>query len=181
MSLKLPQYSIIRTNRKSMAIEIRRNGEILVRIPSRVSDAAAKEFLLQHRHQVLISLQNLQARPEPPMLSHQQIIALKQKAREMLPQKAAHYARLLQVVPKHVKITSAQKRFGSCSASKGVCFSYLLMQYPQAAIDYVVLHEIAHIVHHNHSKQFYDLIAQHMPDYKQRSALLKTLAPEDEV
>lgn len=181
MSDSLLKYSIIRTDRKSMAIEIRRNGDIVVRIPNQVSDDAANGFVMQHRQKVLYSLRKLQAGPKPTVLSPQQINVLKQQARELLPQKAAYYAGLLKVEPKHIKITSAKTRFGSCSASKGICFSYLLMQYPQAAIDYVVLHEVAHIVHHNHSKQFYDLISQYMPDYKQRSSLLRTVPQEDAV
>ena len=73
-----------------------------------------------------------------------------------------------------VKITSAQKRFGSCSAKNNICFSYILMQYPIEAIEYVVVHELAHTVHHDHSKAFYALIEKYMPDYKQREKLLRT-------
>ena len=173
MQISLPQFSIIRSARRSMVIEIKRDGEILVRIPHRVSDAAAKRFVAANQEKVAKCLEKIQSLPKQTVLDPQQIKVLKKMARELLPPKAAYYAKLLNVEPKHIKITSAKKRFGSCSASHGICFSYLLMQYPQAAIDYVVLHEVAHIVHHNHSKQFYDLIKQHMPDYKQRSGLLK--------
>ena len=72
-----------------------------------------------------------------------------------------------------VKITSAQKRFGSCSGKNNICYSYILMQYPIEAIEYVVVHELAHTVHHDHSRDFYNLIAEYMPDYKQREKLLK--------
>ncbi|MCH5315350.1 MAG: M48 family metallopeptidase [Eubacterium sp.] len=47
------------------------------------------------------------------------------------------------------------------------------MLYPPEAVDYVVVHELAHIKHHNHSKSFYNLIEKYMPDYKQREKLLK--------
>ena len=47
------------------------------------------------------------------------------------------------------------------------------MRYPEAAIDYVVLHEVAHLLHHNHSPAFYRTLAQYMPDYRAREALLK--------
>ncbi|MEG1614194.1 MAG: M48 family metallopeptidase, partial [Oscillospiraceae bacterium] len=77
--------------------------------------------------------------------------------------------------PTAVKITSAEKRFGSCSGKNSLCFSYRLMQYPQDAIDYVIVHELAHIKHKNHSKNFYELIEQYMPDYKERNAILKNM------
>lgn len=79
------------------------------------------------------------------------------------------------LTPAGIKITSAEKRFGSCSAKDSLCFSYRLMLYPPDAVDYVVVHELAHIRHKNHGKQFYALIAQVMPDYKERERLLKTV------
>jgi predicted metal-dependent hydrolase len=72
-----------------------------------------------------------------------------------------------------VKITGAKKRFGSCSSQNGLCFSWRLMGYPEEAIDYVVVHELAHIAHRNHGSGFYSLVASVLPDYKARRALLK--------
>ena len=101
-------------------------------------------------------------------------MALKLKAKEIIPQKVEHFAKIMNLKPTSVKITSAQKRFGSCSGKNSLCFSYILMQYPEKAIDYVVVHELAHIVHKNHSKDFYKLIATYLPDYKERIKLLKS-------
>ena len=91
----------------------------------------------------------------------------------MLPGKVAAYARRMGVAPASVRITSARTRFGSCSAKNGLCFSWRLMQYPEAAVDYVVVHELAHIRHHDHSPAFYAFVAQFLPDYRQRAALLR--------
>lgn len=179
MPMNMLKYSILRSDRKSMVIEIRQSSEILVRVPRHVSDTQADRFVMKNQEKILMNLQKLKKRPQAVPLTQSQVAALQQKALEILPQKVAYFSRMLNVVPRHVKITSAQKRFGSCSASHGLCFSYLLMQYPDAAIDYVVLHEMAHIIHHNHSRQFYDLIAQHMPDYQQRSSLLKRISDEN--
>ena len=91
----------------------------------------------------------------------------------MLPGKVAHYAAIMGVTPTSVKITAARTRFGSCSGKNGICFSLYLMQYPEAAIDYVVVHELAHIRHHDHSPAFYAQVARVLPDYKARQCLLK--------
>ena len=72
----------------------------------------------------------------------------------------------MNIKPTGVKITSAQKRFGSCNGKNSLCFSYILMLYPDEAVDYVVVHELSHIRHHNHSKDFYKLISSVLPDYK---------------
>ena len=83
------------------------------------------------------------------------------------------------LVPQGVKITSAKTRFGSCSAKNSLCFSYLLLCYPMEAVDYVVVHELAHIRFKNHKKEFYALIEACMPDYKQRRMLLKNVPIPD--
>ena len=77
------------------------------------------------------------------------------------------------VQPTGVRITSARTRFGSCSGKDSLCFSWRLMQYPEDAVDYVVVHELAHIVHKNHGPYFWALVGQYMPDYKRRRALLR--------
>jgi predicted metal-dependent hydrolase len=72
-----------------------------------------------------------------------------------------------------VKITSARTRFGSCSAKNSICYSLYLMQYPPEAVDYVVVHELAHIRHKNHSPAFYAEVARWLPDYRRRQAMLR--------
>ena len=72
-----------------------------------------------------------------------------------------------------ITITAARTRFGSCSPKNRLCFSWRLMAYPEEAIDYVVVHELAHLVHRNHGPEFYALVASILPDHKQRRALLK--------
>ena len=75
--------------------------------------------------------------------------------------------------PTQVRVTGAKTRFGSCSSQGHICFSWRLMQYPEEAIDYVVVHELAHLKHMNHSPAFHALVASVLPDHKQRRALLR--------
>ena len=99
------------------------------------------------------------------------------RAEKALPGRVAYYAALMGVEPAGVKITTARKRFGSCSGKNSLCFSCLLMLYPPEAVDCVVVHELAHIRHHDHSPAFYAFIDSVMPDYRRRERLLKA-APE---
>ena len=98
---------------------------------------------------------------------------LKTLAKEVIPPRVAHYGSIMGIVHTSVKITSAKTRFGSCSAKNGLCFSWRLMQYPMEAVDYVVVHELAHIVHKSHGKACYALIGSGLPDYPERRKLLK--------
>ena len=77
------------------------------------------------------------------------------------------------VSPAGVRITGAKTRFGSCSAKNALCFSWRLMRFPDAAVDYVIVHELAHIRHHDHSPAFWAEVARYMPDYAQRRAMLR--------
>ena len=72
-----------------------------------------------------------------------------------------------------ITITGAEKRFGSCSAKNRICFSWRLMAYPEEAIDYVVVHELAHIRHKDHSKRFYAFVEEVLPDWRERRRLLR--------
>ena len=84
-----------------------------------------------------------------------------------------YWSDIMGLTPTGLKITSARTRFGSCSGKNSLCFSWRLMQYPREAIDYVVVHELAHIRHHDHSPAFYALIERYMPDWRERMKLLK--------
>ena len=117
----------------------------------------------------------MKARAEkyPSQISEDEAKFLIEKAKKILPDKVAYYSKLMNLYPTALKITAAKTRFGSCSGKDSICFSYLLMRYPDEAIDYVVVHELAHIKHKNHSKAFYALIEKYLPDYKEREKLLK--------
>ena len=105
------------------------------------------------------------------VLSDDEISVLKAKALPYLTERTEYFAKIMGVEPTGIKITSAEERFGSCSGKNSICYSWRLMLYPPEAVDYVVVHELAHIKHHNHSKDFYKFIEQFIPDYKERMKL----------
>ena len=170
----IPSYRIIRSRRRTMALELSREGELLVRLPYGVPDGEAARFVRQHADWIARAMERQETRrrahPEP---TPEEAEALKKRAHEILPGKVAKYAARMGVTPTGIRITSARTRFGSCSAKNSLSFSWRLMDYPEEAIDYVVVHELAHIRHHNHSKAFYAFIERYLPDYRQRAALLR--------
>ena len=156
-------YEIIRSRRRTVALEVTREGRVLVRAPLRMPQGEIERFV--DGHAAWLARVAARQAAHPP-LTEAEVAALRQRAREVLPGKVAHYAAIMGVTPASVKITAARTRFGSCSGKNGICFSLYLMQYPEAAIDYVV-------VHHDHSPAFYDQVARVLPDYKARQRLLK--------
>ncbi|MBR6654841.1 MAG: M48 family metallopeptidase [Oscillospiraceae bacterium] len=168
------EYTLIRSDRKTLALEVSRDGEIIVRAPNRASRGDVECFVAAHEKWLEKALARQRERrekyPEPTAEEQKELIA---RAKAMLPAKVEKYAAIMGVMPTGVKITSAGKRFGSCSGKNSLCFSWRLMRYPEAAIDYVVVHELAHIRYKNHGKQFYGFIESVMPDYKNREKLLR--------
>lgn len=83
------------------------------------------------------------------------------------------YSKQMGVKPKRVTIKEQKKRWGSCSSLGHLHFNWRLSMAPQEVIAYLVVHELAHLVHMNHSKDFWTLVARHMPDYKVHQKWLK--------
>ena len=167
-------YRIIRSDRRSTALEVTREGEVLVRAPRFLPEPLLNTFVAEHEHWILKTLEKQKQRreqfAEPDDAENKR---LKQAAKEILPQRVEYFSSLTGLSPTGLKITSAKTRFGSCSGKNSVCFSYLLMRYPAEAVDYVVLHELAHIKYHNHGKNFWKLVEHYMPDFKERRKMLK--------
>ncbi len=97
----------------------------------------------------------------------------KKTIREVLLEKVRHYSAIMNVTPTAVRVNSAKTRWGSCSGRNSLNFSWRLALAPQEVIDYVVVHELAHIVEHNHSDKFWTVVAKVMPDYARRRQMLK--------
>lgn len=168
-------YQVIRSNRTTLALEVNKNLEVIVRAPKRLPDKHIADFVVQHTSWIAKALERQKCRlaTQPAAPTAEECELLRQKAKAYLPQRVAYYSSMMGLSPSRITITGAKTRFGSCSPKNSISFSYYLMQYPPEAIDYVVVHELAHIRHHNHSKQFWALVEQYMLDYKVRRKLLK--------
>lgn len=160
------EIEYIKSNRRTLALEITKDLRILVRMPQTCSMKRAQEFVLSHQAWIERHLHSGLQRKQKYDLSDEETQKLRQKAKEEIPKRVEYYAALTGLRPSAVRITSAKTRFGSCSGKNSLNFSLYLMLYSKEAIDYVVLHELCHIVHKNHSKQFYQLVARYMPDYR---------------
>ena len=90
----------------------------------------------------------------------------KRKAKEYFTERVAFYSRELNLRAKSVRITSAEKRWGSCSEKDNLSFSFKLIMAPPLVIDYVIVHELMHIKEKSHSARFWRLMESAMPQYK---------------
>lgn len=97
----------------------------------------------------------------------------KREARERLAERLRHRAEMLSLKPTSLRITSARTRWGSCSRWNGLSFAWRIVMAPLEVVDYIVVHELCHIVEKNHSPRFWSLVEQILPDYKKRRRWLR--------
>lgn len=168
------EYKLIRSKRKSISLQIDDNCELVVRAPLKMPQKEIDRMVAGNTAWIEEHMPAARQRMEnAKQLTPERLAALTEQAKVAIPPRVAHYAKLMGVEPTGVKITTARKRFGSCSGRNSLCFSCLLMLYPPEAVDCVVVHELAHIRHHDHSAAFYAFIHRFMPDYRERELLLK--------
>ncbi|XPV69797.1 MAG: M48 family metallopeptidase [Halarcobacter sp.] len=98
----------------------------------------------------------------------------KQKAKEIIPKLVDKYSKLMGLYPTNLKYRKNKRTWGSCNYKNGLNFNILLMKFPLELVEYVVIHELAHIKYKNHSKRFWALVEKYCSDYKQREKLFKS-------
>ena len=154
-------YTLIRSNRKTIAIELR-PGEIIVRAPI----YATKEQIDAHvrsREQWIRKHQQTLPTVEP--LSMEEVRDLAEQALKTIPPRVAHYARLLGVTYGRITIRNQRTRWGSCSSKGNLNFNCMLMLTPPEVVDSVIVHELCHLKEMNHSDRFYREVLKVYPDY----------------
>lgn len=168
------EFTVIRSRRRTMALQVTREGQVVVRAPICAARGDIHRFVTEHEAWIAVQqARQSQRLAEHPTLSREEQEALRQRARQVLPPMVKLWAQRMGVTPTGVKITAAQTRFGSCSGKDSLCFSLHLMEYPLEAAEAVVVHELAHIRHKNHGPDFYALVRRTLPDYDSRIKLLK--------
>ena len=169
-------YKLIRSERRTLAMELSPEGDLILRAPRRMPLRLIEQFIASHEKWIAKHREKLRRRAEfdeAHFSDEEQIQSLITRAKAILPEKTEYWAKIMGVTPTGVRITRAEKRFGSCSPENRIAYSYRLMAYPEEAIDYVVVHELSHIRHKNHSPDFYAFVARFLPDHKAREAILK--------
>ena len=203
---------VIRTDRKSIALIVKRDGELIVRVPRNATDEQI--FSVINRKSSWIEKKRQEVLSTYPQTSKKEFVngegflylgksyrlkiisqgdvplkldtfffldqnALKNaksvfidwykdKAKDVLSDRVAWYSKKSGISVKQIKITSANSRWGSCSAKGTLSFPWRLVIAPVPVIDYVVIHELIHVIEKNHSKDFWDKVHVLMPDYQQK-------------
>ncbi len=164
---------VIRSRRRSMALQVRPDGSVLVRAPLRTGTPAIRAFVA--RHGDWIEKQRLRIASAPPVekLSEEELSLLRRSASERFGERAAVFAPLVGVNYGRITIRCQKSKWGSCSAAGNLNFNCLLMLAPPEVLDYVVVHELCHRLEMNHSDTFWRNVERVLPDWRERRKWLR--------
>jgi len=167
-------YHVIYSKRKTIAIQVMADGKVCVRAPKGYSRTRIQTFVENHEDWILRKLKEVQTKQgfwasvTPEMEK-----TCRGLAKEILPQKVAYYAAWMGVSYGRITIRGQKTRWGSCSSKGNLNFNWKLMLFPEQIQDYVVVHELAHRKEMNHSRNFYRVVEEILPDYRERIRWLK--------
>ena len=168
---------IVRSNRKSIGLEIKEAGKLLVRAPYRATEKEIFGVIESHQNWIEKYMHVVAEKQEHAAEVHkytlEEIQQMAEEALKVIPPKVEKYAKMLGVTYGRITIRNQKTRWGSCSAKGNLNFNCLLMKAPEEVMDYVIVHELCHRIEMNHSKKFWDLVEQMMPDYRERREWLK--------
>lgn len=164
---------VIRSKRKTLAIEIRPDMRVVVRAPEKIPQNEIMKFveekqnwIKKHLVQMFFKAEEIKKQKKEPALTNADIEKLCQKALSVIPDKVKYYAEIMGVTYGRITIRNQKTRWGSCSSKGNLNFNCLLMLMPDKVLDYVVVHELCHLKQMNHSKKFWKEVERYMPDYK---------------
>lgn len=207
------EYTLIRAKRKTIAVQITKEGAIVVRAPRIASRRRIEAFLREKQDWIETSVQSVRARMEkyapvalqpgaslpyqgrmltlrlwaqdgfflqdgalymPATATRDDLIRfLRARASELFAKRIAHYSAVMNVAVTGVRLSCAQARYGSCNAQDKISLSWRLIFFPPDEVDYIVVHELSHVRHKDHSAAFWEQVAAVLPDYKERQKRLR--------
>lgn len=162
------EFEVIRSNRKSMAVEIKLN-KLIIRAPMQATNEDINSFMPKNKAWIEKNLAKAQAQQQAAAsikkLTMDEIRQLADKALEIIPGRVNYYAPLVGVTYGRITIRNQRSKWGSCSSKGNLNFNCLLMLTPPEVIDSVVVHELCHRKEMNHSDRFYSEVLLVFPDY----------------
>ena len=168
---------LVRSSRKTLAVQIRADGTVIARAPLRMPKDRILCFLSEKASWIRMQQGKMQERENMRQQARIHLDAaqekeLRERAKSVLAQRTAYFARQVGVTYGRITVRDQKTRWGSCSQTGNLNFNFRLILAPSEVLDYVVVHELCHRRQMNHSAQFWQEVAQVLPDYRKRKAWL---------
>lgn len=173
------EYELIRSNRKTVTLQVKPDGSVVVRAPIRLAKYRIAKFVRDHEAWILIQQKKAEVYRE-----HVHVITEEERregiasAKKIFPERTAYFAKRMGVTYNRITIREQKTRWGSCSSAGNLNFNWKLVLMPPELLDYVVVHELAHRKEMNHSPRFWAVVENELPDYRERREKLKILGKQ---
>lgn len=211
------EYTIIKSNRKTISIQITQKGEVIVRAPKYASEHKISTFVVEHQSWIYKRLDDYATlyaetprhtyregdrfyflgKQYPVMTSQNQKMDIvfsdafhiknncknprksllkwyKSHALDYCEERMKEIGETMNIKHRCISVTSAEKRWGSCTSDKHIHVSYKIIMLSPEYIDYILIHELAHCRHMNHSPKFWKLVEKYCPDFKKKRRWLRS-------
>ena len=179
IKMKIGEYNVEvrRSKRKSVAIKITADMQIVVFVPLYVSDNEIERMVISKSKWIdehMLKVQStIDERSKLEKITFEQVKEFADQAVEYIPKRVKYYAEKENFVYNKITIKNLVSRWGSCSTKGNLNFNCLLMLTPDYVIDYIVVHELCHLREMNHSEKFWAEVEKIMPDYQRAELWLK--------
>lgn len=161
---------------KHVSIRIKRTGEIMVTKPIRVSISRAEDVIKKKTDWIISHISRIQSLPPiSPKISKKEYLILKNEALNIVQEKIKYFNQYYNFEYKNIFIKNQKTRWGSCSSHKNLNFNCKIIHLKPELIDYIVVHELCHLKHMNHSQKFWNLVEESIPEYKERHREMKSI------
>ena len=148
-----------------------------MRTPYSISRKQVEDFLREKQDWIVKNQKQLHRAQENRMVITEEIRREGvERALWVLPERTEHYARLMGISYGRITIREQKTRWGSCSSKGNLNFNWKLVLMPMDLLDYVVVHELAHRREMNHSKDFWRIVEEVLPDYRERRKRLNNFS-----
>ena len=170
-------FKIVKSRRKTCTIQVKPNGDVLVKAPLYMPKSEIIKFVDSKRNWIEVSrekLAKLQSEREGlEPINVEEMKALAERALIIIPQKVKYYSAIIGVTYGKITVRNQKTRWGSCTRDGNLNFNCLLMLTPEEVIDYVIVHELCHRKHMDHSAKFWAEVEKVLPEYKTSYKWLK--------
>ena len=178
MVLSILDYITVRRRRSRLSIVVDGNRGVRVMAPLGVNEKVIEAFVASHKEWIEKALSKVEKKKEIPIPGAQKSFhAHNARAKKILTQRVQFFAKQMGVKVSKVTIKRTKRQWGSCSSSGVISLHYKLIFLSPQIMDYVVVHELCHITHPNHSSAFWRAVEAVFPTYRQAKAELSEYSP----
>ena len=173
------KVTVIRSNRKTVAIQVNSDLSVTVRAPYSASEKDIEEILKKkeawisrHIEKIKKTKERFEAEPTEK-LTREKVIALAEEALKVIPERVEYFAKVIGVTYGKITVRNQKTRWGSCSIhSKKIRMNLQLAVKSEECVEYVLVHELCHLLEPSHNQRFYDLMSHFLPDWRERKQKL---------